>query len=72
MIQNEHQYKVTTGEIDKLQQVIDRLLQQQDIPPSQISGMQSSFQTQIDRMQVELGSYDDLKAGKSRNNGSFA
>ena len=63
MIQNEHQYKVTKGEIDKLQQVMDRLLEQQDIPPSQLAGMQNSFQMQIDRMQVELRAYDDLKAG---------
>jgi HTH-type transcriptional regulator / antitoxin HipB len=50
MIQNEHQYKVTKGEIDKLQQVIDKLLEQQNIPPSQLAGIQNSFQTQIDRM----------------------
>jgi hypothetical protein len=36
MIQNEHQYKVTKGEIDKLQQVIDKLLEQQNIPSSQL------------------------------------
>jgi HTH-type transcriptional regulator / antitoxin HipB len=64
MIQNEHQYKVTKGEIDKLQQVIDKLLEQPNIPPSQLAGMQNSFQTQIDRMQVEIQAYDDLKAGK--------
>ena len=72
MIQNEHQYKVTKGEIDKLQQVIDRLLAQQNISPSQLAGMQNSFQTQIDsrpetlreRMQMEIQAYDDLKAGK--------
>jgi HTH-type transcriptional regulator / antitoxin HipB len=64
MIQNEHQYKVTKGEIDKLQQVIDKLLEQPNIPPSQLAGMQNSFQTQIDRMQIEIQAYDDLKAGK--------
>ena len=64
MIQNEHQYKVTKGEIDKLQQVIDKLLEQQNIPPNQLAGMQNSFQTQIDRMQMEIQAYDDLKAGK--------
>jgi HTH-type transcriptional regulator / antitoxin HipB len=64
MIQNEHQYKVTKGEIDKLQQVIDKLLEQPDISPSQLAGMQNSFQTQIDRMQMEIQAYDDLKAGK--------
>jgi HTH-type transcriptional regulator / antitoxin HipB len=64
MIQNEHQYKVTKGEIDKLQQVIDKLLEQQNIPPSQLAGIQNSFQTQIDRMQIEIQAYDDLKAGK--------
>ena len=64
MIQNEHQYKVTKGEIDKLQQVIDKLLEQQNIPPSQLAAMQNSFQTQIDRMQMEIQAYDDLKAGK--------
>jgi HTH-type transcriptional regulator / antitoxin HipB len=64
MIQNEHQYKVTKGEIDKLQQVIDKLLEQKNIPPSQLAGMQSSFQTQIDRMQMEIQVYEDLKAGK--------
>jgi succinylglutamate desuccinylase len=87
MIQNEHQYKVTKGEIDKLQQVIDKLLEQQNIPPSQLAGMQNSFQTQIDprsetlreRMQMEIRAYDDLKAGdchggscqKNRNTGSL-
>jgi HTH-type transcriptional regulator / antitoxin HipB len=72
MIHNEHQYKVTKGEIDKLQQVIDQLREQQNIPPSQLAGMQKSFQTQIDsrpetlreRMQMEIQAYDDLKAGK--------
>jgi ribosome-binding protein aMBF1 (putative translation factor) len=64
MIQNEHQYKVTKGEIDKLQQVIDKLLEQQNIPPSQLSAMQNSFQTQIDRMQMEIQEYEDLKVGK--------
>ena len=64
MIQNEHQYKVTKGEIDKLQQVIDKLREQQNIPHSQLAGMQNSFQTQIDRMQMEIRGYDDLKAGK--------
>jgi HTH-type transcriptional regulator / antitoxin HipB len=73
MIQNEHQYKVTKGEIDKLQQVIDQLLEQQNIPPSQLVGMQSSFQTQIDRMQMEIQAYDNLKAGKVEiTMGSFA
>jgi hypothetical protein len=64
MIHNEHQYKVTKGEIDKLQQVIDQLREQQNIPPSQLAGMQKSFQTQIGRMQMEIQAYDDLKAGK--------
>jgi hypothetical protein len=64
MIQNEYQYKVTKGEIDKLQQVIDKLIEQQNIPPSQLAGMQNSFQTQIERMQMEIQAYDDLKAGK--------
>jgi HTH-type transcriptional regulator / antitoxin HipB len=72
MIQNEHQYKVNKGEIDKLQQVIDKLLEQPNILPSQLAAMQNSFQTQIDsrtetlreRMQMEIQAYDDLKAGK--------
>jgi hypothetical protein len=72
MIHNEHQYKVTKGEIDKLQQVLDQLREQQNIPPSQLAGMQKSFQTQIDsrpetlreRMQMEIQAYDNLKAGK--------
>ncbi len=64
MIQNEHQYKVTKGEIDKLQQVIDKLLEQQNIQPRQLAAMQNSFQMQIDRMQMEIQAYDDLKAGK--------
>jgi predicted nucleic acid-binding Zn-ribbon protein len=64
MIQNEHQYKVTKGEIDKLQQVIDKLLEQPNIPPSQLAEMQNGFQTQIDRMQMEIQAYDDRKAGK--------
>jgi ribosome-binding protein aMBF1 (putative translation factor) len=64
MIQNEHQYKVTKSEIDKLQLTIDKLLEQQNIPPSQLAGIQNSFQTQIDRMQMEIQAYDDLKAGR--------
>ena len=64
MIQNKHQYKVTKSEIDKLQQVINKLLEQQNIPPSQLAGMHNSFQTQIDQMQIEIQAYDDLKAGK--------
>jgi hypothetical protein len=64
MIQNECQYKVTRGEIDKLQQAIDKLLEQPDIQPSQLAATQNSFQTQISRMQVEIQAYDDLMAGK--------
>ena len=64
MIQNEHQYKVTKGEIDKLQLTIDKLLEQQNISSSQLTGMQNSFQTQIKRLQMELQAYDALKAGK--------
>jgi HTH-type transcriptional regulator / antitoxin HipB len=63
MIQNEHQYKVTKGEIDKLQQVIDKLREQTNIPPSQLAAMQNGFQTQIDRMQMEIQAYDNLKVG---------
>lgn len=65
MIQNEHQYKITIGEIDKLQQAIENLLEQQNILPSQLAAMQNSFQTQIDsraetlreRMQMEIQAY---------------
>ena len=64
MIQNEHQYKVTKDEIDKLQLTIDKLLKQQNIPSSQLAGMRNSFQTQIERLQMELQAYDTLKAGK--------
>jgi hypothetical protein len=54
MIQNEHQYKVTKGEIDKLQQVVDKLLEQPNISPSQLAAMQNSFQTQIDSRSEHL------------------
>lgn len=65
MIQNEHQYKVTQGEIKKLQQALDTLLEQADsMQPIQISSIQKSFQQQIDQMQAELQEYSDLKAGK--------
>jgi hypothetical protein len=64
MIHNEHQYNITKGEIDKLQQVIDQLREQSKIQPSQLAGMQNSLQTQLDRMQMEIQAYDDLKAGK--------
>jgi ribosome-binding protein aMBF1 (putative translation factor) len=40
------------------------LLEQQNIAPSQLAAMQNSFQTQIDRMQLEIQAYDDLKAGE--------
>jgi hypothetical protein len=60
-LQNEHQYKVTKGEIDKLQQVIDRLLAQPNIPPSQLAAMQNGFQTQIERMQTEIQEYDNSR-----------
>ncbi len=64
MIQNEHQYKVTKGEIEKLQQVIDKLSEQaENLQPQQLAAMQNSFQTQIDRMQAQLREYDELKAG---------
>jgi hypothetical protein len=66
MIQNEHQYKVTQGEINKLQQVIATLLQE-NIQPRQLAAIQNSFQTQIDsrsetlreRMQAQIQEYDD-------------
>jgi hypothetical protein len=60
MIQNERQYKVTEGEIDKLQQAMDKLLAQPDIQPSQLTGMQNSFQTQIERMQMEIQAYVEI------------
>jgi hypothetical protein len=64
MIQNEHQYKVTKGEIEKLQQVVDKLSEQAEIlQPQQLAAMENSFQTQIDRMQAQLREYDELKAG---------
>lgn len=59
MIQNAHQYRVTEGEIDRLQQAIDKLQSQSNIPLSQLAGMQNSFQTQIGRMQMEIQEYDD-------------
>jgi hypothetical protein len=66
MIQNEHQYKVTKGEIEKLQQVVDKLLEQaENLQSQQLAAMQNSFQTQIDRMQAELREYDDLNAGNA-------
>ncbi len=64
MIQNEHQYKVTKGEIGNLQQVIDKMIEQSHIPSNQLAAMQNSFQTQIARMQMDIQAYDDLKAGK--------
>jgi HTH-type transcriptional regulator / antitoxin HipB len=65
MIQNEHQYKVTQGEVKKLQQAVDKLLEQSaSMLPVQVSAIQNSFQQQIDRMQAELREYDGLKAGK--------
>jgi HTH-type transcriptional regulator / antitoxin HipB len=65
MIQNEHQYKITQGEIKKLQQVLEKLLEQSEIlSAQQLAAMQNSFQTQIDRMQVEIREYNDLKMGK--------
>jgi hypothetical protein len=60
MIQNERQYKVTKGEIDKLQQAMDKLLAQPDIQPSQLTGIQNSFQTQIERMQMEIQAYVEI------------
>jgi hypothetical protein len=59
MIQNAGQYRVTKGEIDRLQQAIDKLQSQPNISPSQLAAMQNSFQTQIDRMQMEIQAYDD-------------
>ena len=67
MIQNEHQYKVTKGEIDKLQLTIDKLLEQQNIPSSQLAGIQNSFQTQIERLQMELQAYDGGNAEFGQN-----
>ena len=63
MIQNEHQYKVTTGEIEKLQQVVDKLSEQaENLQPQQLAAMQNGFQTQIDRMKAQLQEYDRLNA----------
>ena len=65
MIQNEHQYKITQGEIKKLQQVLEKILEQSEIMSGQqLAAMQNSFQTQIDRMQAEIKEYNDLKVGK--------
>jgi ribosome-binding protein aMBF1 (putative translation factor) len=65
MIQNEHQYKVTQGAIKDLQQAIEKLLAQSaNLHPRQVSAVQNSFQTQIDRMQSQLLEYNDLKAGR--------
>jgi HTH-type transcriptional regulator / antitoxin HipB len=65
MIQNEHQYKVTKGEIEKLQEVIEKILLEKDsLNERQIVSMQATFQTQIDRMNAEIEEYENLKAGK--------
>jgi HTH-type transcriptional regulator / antitoxin HipB len=65
MIQNEHQYKITQGEIKKLQQVLAKILEQSEIMSAQqLAAMQNSFQTQIDQMQAEIKEYNDLKVGK--------
>jgi DNA-binding Xre family transcriptional regulator len=65
MIQNEHQHKITQGEIKKLQQVLEKILGQSEIiSAQQLVAMQNSFQTQIDRMQAEVREYNDLKLGK--------
>jgi HTH-type transcriptional regulator / antitoxin HipB len=65
MIQNEHQYKITQGEIKKLQQVLAKILEQSEIMSAQqLAAMQNSFQTQIDRMQAEIKEYNGLKVGK--------
>lgn len=65
MIQNEHQYKVTQGEVKKLQQAVEKLLEQAEaMLPVQVAAIKNSFQHQIDRMQAELREYDGLKAGK--------
>jgi hypothetical protein len=55
----QHQYRVTEGEIDRLQQAIDKLREQPNISTSQLVRIQNSFQTQIDRMQMEIQEYDD-------------
>jgi HTH-type transcriptional regulator / antitoxin HipB len=65
MIQNEHQHKVTKGEIEKLRQVVEKiLLEKNNLNELQIAAMQSTFQTQIDRMNAEIEEYENLKAGK--------
>ena len=65
MIQNEHQYRVTKGEIEKLQEVIEKILLEKDsLNELQIVAMQATFQTQIDRMNAEIEEYENLKAGK--------
>jgi hypothetical protein len=61
MIQNTHQYRVTKGEIERLQQAIDKLQSRSNISPNQLAAMQNSFQTQIERMQMEIQEYDDLQ-----------
>jgi HTH-type transcriptional regulator / antitoxin HipB len=64
MIQNEHQYEVTQGEIRKLEQVIETFLEQDGLQSRQLAIMQHGFQSQIDRMLAELREYDELKAGR--------
>jgi HTH-type transcriptional regulator / antitoxin HipB len=65
MIQNEHQYKITQGEIKKLQQVLEKILEKSEIiSAQQLAAMQNGFQIQIDRMQAEIKEYNDLKVGK--------
>ena len=60
MIQNEHQYNITQGEIKKLQKVLEKILERSKIiSAQQLTAMQNSFQTQIDRMQAEIEEYND-------------
>jgi hypothetical protein len=43
VIQNEHQYKITQGEIKKLQQALEKLLEQSEIMSAQqLAVMQNS------------------------------
>jgi HTH-type transcriptional regulator / antitoxin HipB len=65
MIQNEYQYKITKSKLDGFLQTLSKLESDQaTMPPVLAAATQNSFQTEIDKLSMELKEYEELKAGQ--------
>jgi HTH-type transcriptional regulator/antitoxin HigA len=68
MIKNEHQYRVTQGEIERFESALAELERRpaKDMPALLHKGRQSALQSQLEDLRAEAREYEALRDGKRR------